>query len=114
MESTLAWVQFPDLSMMFYDEDVLYAIAFAIGKPIKIDINMRLATRGRFARVCVEIDLTKPLVAKFWLNGHWHRIKYEGLHVICFGCGCYGHRTDQCPIANASATNDQEGGHNNP
>lgn len=58
VESTLAWICFPDLSMMFYDEDVLSAIASAIGKLVKIDINTRVATRGRLARVCVEIDLT--------------------------------------------------------
>lgn len=92
VESTLAWVRFPDLSMMFYEEDVLYAIASAIGKLVKIDINTKLVTRGRFARVCIEIDLTKPLATKFWLDGRWHSIEYEGLHIICFCCGHYGHR----------------------
>lgn len=50
---------------MCYNEDVLYALASSIDTTVKIDINTRLATRGRFARVCVEIDLTKPLVAQF-------------------------------------------------
>lgn len=100
MESTMAWIRFPNIFMMFHDEDVLTAIAFTIRKLVKIDINTRLANRGRFARVCVEINLTKPLMAKFWLNGHWHTVEYEGLHIICYGCGKYGHRINQCPFAN--------------
>ncbi|GKV14724.1 hypothetical protein SLEP1_g25550 [Rubroshorea leprosula] len=32
-----------------------------IGKPIKVDPTTLLATRGQFARVCVEVDLSQPL-----------------------------------------------------
>lgn len=92
----MAWVRFPKLSVMYYEEDVLYAHASSIGTPIKIDVNTRLATRGRFARVCVEIDLTKPLVAKFWLDERWYSVEYEGIHTICFECGRYGHRAESC------------------
>ena len=28
--------------------------------------------------------------------GHELHLEYEGLHLICFSCGCYGHRMDQC------------------
>lgn len=51
--------------MMFYEKDVLHALALAIGKPVKVDVNTRLIITERFAPVCVEIDLTKPLVGKF-------------------------------------------------
>lgn len=92
----MAWVRFLQLNLMYYDEDVLFAIALSIGKPIKIDVNTSLATKGRFARVCVEVDLTKPLVAQFWRDGCWHAVEYEGFHVICFSCGKYGHLTKKC------------------
>lgn len=96
-ESTMAWVRFPQLNLMYYDEDVLYAIASSIGKSIKIYVNTSLVTRGHFARVCVEVDLTKPLIAQFWLDGCWHAVEYEGFHVICFSCGKYGHLAEKCP-----------------
>lgn len=46
--------------------------------------------------MCVDIDLTSPLVAQFWLDERWHSVEYEGLHTICFCCGRYGHREETC------------------
>nr|KYP44678.1 Retrovirus-related Pol polyprotein LINE-1 [Cajanus cajan] len=40
------------------------------------------ATRGRFARVCVEIDLDQPVVGKVWFQNNWFKIQYEGLHLL--------------------------------
>lgn len=54
------------------------------------------AVRGRFARLCVEVDLTKPLLPKLWIGKHPQRIEigkhpqrieYEGLRMLCFQCG---------------------------
>jgi hypothetical protein len=74
------------------------AMASAIGRPIKVDINTLKVERGRFARVCVEVDLTMPVVGKIWVNGHWYKVQYEGLHIICTNCGCYGHLGRNCPL----------------
>lgn len=93
---TLAWISIPGLSMIYYDDNALCAIAFYIGTPVKIDSNMTLATHGKFARVCVEVDLTKPLTGGVMLDGHWQRVEYEGFHVVCYQCGCYRHTTDLC------------------
>nr|KYP43663.1 Transposon TX1 uncharacterized [Cajanus cajan] len=91
VDSTLVWIRFPGLGVMFYDESVLLTIASAIGKPIKVDLNTLNMTRGRFARVCVEINLNEPVVGRFFLNGVWYNVEYEGLHLLCSSCGCYGH-----------------------
>jgi predicted metal-binding protein len=45
----------------------------------------------------MEVDLTKPLLAKFQLRRRVRKIVYEGLHLICFHCGQYGHRKEACP-----------------
>ncbi|PNY05590.1 hypothetical protein L195_g002044 [Trifolium pratense] len=73
-------------------------MASAIGRPIKVDTNTLKVERGRFARVCVEVDLTVPVVGKIWVNGHWYKVQYEGLHLICTNCGCYGHLGRNCTI----------------
>lgn len=52
--------------------------------------------RGKFARLCVEVDITKPLLAKFWLKRKVRRIEYEGVHLICFICRTYGHNAELC------------------
>jgi hypothetical protein len=40
--------------------------------------------------------MLKPLLAKFRIGRRIHRIEYEGLHTICFSCGKYGHRMEEC------------------
>lgn len=61
-----------------------------------MDPNTSYATRGKFARVCVEIDLNKPLVPKIYVGGNWQTIEYEGLNLICFKCGHVDHK-GLCP-----------------
>ncbi|CAN0928867.1 hypothetical protein LINGRAHAP2_LOCUS36719 [Linum grandiflorum] len=46
--------------------------------------------RGKYARVCVEVDLTKPLLSKYKLEGKKYLISYEGLKDLCTICGKYG------------------------
>jgi len=72
-------------------------MASALGRPIKVDTNTLKIERGKFAIVCVEIDLTMLVVGKIWVNGHWYKVQYEGLHLICTCCGCYGHLGRNCP-----------------
>ena len=96
VEKTMVWIQFPRLNLLYYDESFLLALAAMVGKPVKVDRNTLNIERGRFARICVEIDLTQPLIGKVWVNGHWCKVQYEGLHIICSSCGCYGHYTRNC------------------
>lgn len=72
------------------------ATAAAIGTPVRVDRNTLGVARGRFARVCVEIELQKPVIGKFWLNGNWCKVEYEGLHCICTNCDCFGHPARDC------------------
>lgn len=91
IERTLVWICFPGLNLVYYDESFLLAMASTVGKPIRMDTNTLKVERGRFARICVEIDLTQPVVGKVWLYDHWYNVTYEGLHIICTSCGRYGH-----------------------
>lgn len=44
----------------------------------------------------MELDLSKPLLSKFWLKGRIWKIQYEGLKMICFHCGKFGHSEENC------------------
>lgn len=96
IDRTMVWVRFPGLNLFYYDESVLMALAAAVGRPIKVDQNTLDVRRGQFARICVEIELNKPVIGKVWLRNHWYEVEYEGLHRICSTCGCYGHLTREC------------------
>lgn len=91
VSSTLAWVLILGLNLVFYDESYLLYVARVVGHPIKVDMNTLNENRGRFARICVELDLSQVMVGKVCLEGYWYNIEYEVMHVICTKCGCYGH-----------------------
>lgn len=59
-------------------------------------------------RVCVEVDLNKPLVPRIYLDGQWQPVEYEGLPMICFKCGRSGHR--ECPYVTKEVTPVNENG----
>ncbi|XP_072058356.1 uncharacterized protein [Arachis hypogaea] len=91
-----AWVRILNLPIELYNHRFLWRIRSAIGTMLKIDRATSIHSRGRFARICIEIDLTKKLVPRISVLGSTLNIEYEGLHLICFQCGKYGHRNDQC------------------
>ncbi|KAI9126724.1 hypothetical protein K1719_002320 [Acacia pycnantha] len=68
-----------------------------IGKMIKVDRSTTIYDKGGFARICVEIDLKKPLLPTYIVFGEERPIIYEGLHHVCFSCGKYGHKKEGCP-----------------
>ncbi|KAL0315032.1 UNVERIFIED_CONTAM: hypothetical protein Scaly_2896200 [Sesamum calycinum] len=72
--------------------ELLMRIGNRIGRAVKVDETTMAASRGRYARVCVEVDLTKPLVSMITLLGFAQAVEYEGLHQICFDCGKYGQK----------------------
>ncbi|CAN1121713.1 hypothetical protein LINPERHAP2_LOCUS921 [Linum perenne] len=97
--STLrVWVRLPGLPFEYFDSSILRLIGDRIGKTVRIDYTTIEGSRGNFARICVEVDLSKPLLSKYRLRRRVRRIEYEGLHVICFNCGCYGHKDESCKL----------------
>jgi hypothetical protein len=38
------------------------------------------------------------------INGEWYNVQYEGLHLICTQCGCYGHILKDCTAQQKIAT----------
>ncbi|KAL7202773.1 hypothetical protein ACSBR1_034273 [Camellia fascicularis] len=100
--TTALWVRFPQLPIEYYNEKVLYHIAKVIGRPLKVDLNTAMSIRGRYARVCVEVDLTKPLVSRFAIGKYSYTIEYEHLHYFCFACGKVGHRKEYCNVKGAT------------
>ncbi|KAF7836148.1 ribonuclease H [Senna tora] len=98
IQKLAAWVHLPGLPIELYDEKFLYSIGGHIGKVLRIDANTSSQLRGKFARICVELDLSKPLRSQYSVHGKVRRIEYGGLHFICFECGVYGYDSEHCRI----------------
>ncbi|CAN0906278.1 hypothetical protein LINGRAHAP2_LOCUS24152 [Linum grandiflorum] len=93
---TMAWVQLPDLPIEFYNPVAVRRIASSIGKPVRVDRATKEGARGKYARVCVEVDLSKRLLPRYKVEGIPYLVVYEGLDKICTDCGMYGAETSLC------------------
>ncbi|XP_025664446.1 uncharacterized protein [Arachis hypogaea] len=94
--STLVWVRISGLPIWCYQEQAMMRIASAIGVPIKVDLATKLAERGRYVRVCVQINLGLPVIKRIIVEGVTHVVEYESLNLICNSCARYGHDMAQC------------------
>lgn len=96
ISSTLVWIRFPDLPLELYDEEILLKMGNSIGHVVKVGATTLAASRGRYVRICVELDLSKPLIPTVIVLGKQRHNENEGLRLIFFECGEYDHRVKVC------------------
>ncbi|KAJ9130669.1 hypothetical protein P3X46_034238 [Hevea brasiliensis] len=65
IEKAMVWVCVPNLPVEFYSHAFLWRLGQRIGVPIRINDTTLCVSHGKFARMRVEVDLSKPLVSKF-------------------------------------------------
>ena len=90
------WVRFPELPIEFYDKSVLMEIGKAIGLVLRIDSYTASSSRGSYARLCIQIDLKKPLINTIKVGWLYQKVMYEGLSALCFCCGRVRHKQEAC------------------
>lgn len=84
--------------MEYYNESCLRRAGDQSGRAIKLD-NITLAkTIGKFAGVCIEIDLWKLLRAGYRMQSKNWQLQYEVLQDMYFCCGKYGHQEANCTM----------------
>jgi len=89
------WVRLYNLPLHFWSERVLEGIGNNIGKYIKTDLERTDERIYTFARICVEVDLSKGLSENIrlvykqqnWLQG----LDYENIAFRCRNCRLTGH-----------------------
>jgi hypothetical protein len=81
---------------------MLRRIGNQLGKLLKIDARTVDSERGRYARLCVQIDLDQPLTPKVRIDDILWCVQYEGVSTICFECGYVGHKLAVCPTITAA------------
>ncbi|KAG5616857.1 hypothetical protein H5410_016681 [Solanum commersonii] len=65
--NTTIWIHLPT---EFYDGVIFKKMGNVIGKLLKIDVCTYTTTSGYYARLCVEVSLTKPLKSSIQINNH--------------------------------------------
>lgn len=75
------WVKLPSLQMVYWGEDSLSRICSVIGVPMCADVCTSGAQRLTYARVRVEVDVTKQLVTEVQVeNGDGRMFKQRVIY----------------------------------
>jgi len=97
------WVRLPNLPLPFWHHMVLEDIGNLLGKFIKRDPDRNDQGLFTYARICVEIDLSKGLPDRIHLQYEkfkWlQALDYENTAFRCRFCHVTGHLQDSCPLA---------------
>lgn len=94
------WVHMSELPLSCMNEERGKIIGATISEVIEVDTQIYGSGWGKFLRVLVLLDLSKPLARgrtisvmgrKFWIP-----LRYEKLPYFCFTCGCIVHGKGIC------------------
>lgn len=95
------WVKFYNLRLQFYNESSLIRIGSAVGSVLAICPNTINLTQQVYARMCIELDVSKPLLESLFMGTSKEEhliveLEYEGNNAYCTHCGLLGHVTGMC------------------
>lgn len=90
------WIRLPKLPLTCWSEDSLSRIESVVGKPICTDECTSQQRRISYARLLVEVDITKPLVYKVQIEDDKgkvleQQVYYEWAPMFCQKCHVVGH-----------------------
>ena len=96
LSSVAIWIRLSVLPIEFHEPRALLKIGQVIGLILRTDSQKTSNVRGRFARLCVQVNLDKPLINTIQIGKMVQMVQYEGLNSLWFGCGCIGHCKESC------------------
>ncbi|WOK93201.1 hypothetical protein Cni_G01895 [Canna indica] len=101
------------LPLEFMHDGILSQIAVVVGKPVKIDEVTLSRKRGNFARICILLDLKKPVQQGVWIEtmkgNFFQSIAYENLPKLYFRCGKVGHVEQGCLVGEKKKEDKKDG-----
>ena len=94
------WIRLVELPQEYWWERTLKEIASAVGTPIDIDGSTRNRTFGHYARILVDIDLSKKAYDEVLVEHDGFAFKvevqYERRPLFCHHCYSIGHNITTC------------------
>jgi hypothetical protein len=95
------WIRIYNLPILSMVKEVGEDIGNNIGRLVEVDVPENGIGWGRFLRIRVEIDVTKPLLRGKILESEdgkpfWVEFRYEHLPIFCYRCGRIGHSGNEC------------------
>ncbi|KAG4938668.1 hypothetical protein JHK86_044809 [Glycine max] len=60
----VVWIRIPELLIELFNDQFLWRLGSTLGEMLKIDQVTTIQSKGKFARICIELDLDKSLQPK--------------------------------------------------
>lgn len=102
-ESSFApvWVKMHNLPLHYYNESALHRLGSLLGTVLSIHQSTSNLMQQAYAKVCIELDVSKPFKEKVWIGtskeyGWSTDLEYEGNHAYCDYCALLGHTVGLC------------------
>ena len=90
------WIRLYQLPIEQYEVEVLREIGESIGKVLRVDTHTAMEARGKYARLCIQIEINKPLINTILIGQFEQSVLYEGIQRLCFSYGRVGHLKEAC------------------
>ncbi|CAH9089753.1 unnamed protein product [Cuscuta europaea] len=95
------WVKFHDLPLQLWNDEAMSEVASMVGVPITTDKITQERINNDYARVLIEVDISKPPPLSFpiWLPSQKvikQSVVYETFPSYCFLCKEFGHHPFIC------------------
>ena len=86
------------LPVEYFHKLALFDVGKLVGISVKVDFATDSVSRARYARVCIESSLSKPLISRVWVVNACQQVEYENLDSLCMKCGIVGHLMENCGV----------------
>lgn len=99
--TVVVWMRLHYLPLDLFITSFLQRIGNAAGWFLRADDRTLALTHPMYARICVEVDVSKELPSRIWLGSskdewYWKNLEYEGNIEYCATCGLIGRTRDIC------------------
>lgn len=100
LQKATVWVCMTNIPFHLWSSNILLAMASAIGKSLMFDEITASQSLQSYARILVEVDLSKDLPPSVWMDIEGEsstNIPVIYVNLPCSSCLKLGHRASTCP-----------------